>query len=107
MSSFMTILNGYKARSKDAVGLNTLRGEHFMDEEESDSDAESVREGSDDGSLALGEATTETESELAGTNVVRSFSLFEKPENNEKEVESLLHTDDSMTSKSALCPFRQ
>ncbi|CAI5727140.1 unnamed protein product [Peronospora destructor] len=79
MSSFMTILNGHEARSKGAAGLDAPWGEHFMDEDESDSDVESVQEGSDDGNLALGGAMTEMEAELAGT----------------KEIEPSLHTDDS------------
>ncbi|CAI5735492.1 unnamed protein product [Peronospora farinosa] len=94
MSSFMTILNGHEARSKGAAGLDAPWGEHYMDEDESDSDVDSVRDGSDDGDLALGEAMAEMEAELAGTKAARSFSPFEKLKNNEKEVEPSLHTDD-------------
>ncbi|CAI5735465.1 unnamed protein product [Peronospora destructor] len=95
MSSFMTILNGHEARSKGAAGLDAPWEEHFMDEDESDSDVESVREESDDGDLALGEAMAEMEAELAGTKVAKSFSPFKKVENDEKEIGPLLHTDDS------------
>ncbi|RQM11279.1 hypothetical protein DD237_000810 [Peronospora effusa] len=105
MSSFMKILNGHEASSKGAAGLDAPWGEHYMDEDESDSDVDSVRDGSDDGDLAWGEAMAEMEAELAGTKAARSFSPFEKLENNEKEVESSLHTDDIMDEQVGSVPI--
>ncbi|KAF4045001.1 SGT1 protein [Phytophthora infestans] len=71
MSSFMDILNGH-----GGADLNAPWGQHFMDEDEPDSDNDSEDNGSDEN--ALDEAMAEMEAELVGTNVARSFSRFEE-----------------------------
>ncbi|GMF45148.1 unnamed protein product [Phytophthora fragariaefolia] len=84
MSSFMDILNGHETGGRGGAGLDAPWGEHFMDEDEPDSDDESVHEeGGDD--LALDEAMAEMEAELAGTEVVKSFSRFEEVDDDGKE----------------------
>ena len=50
VSSFMDVLGGHKARSKDDAGLDAPWGEHFMDDDEpsrSESNDRSVGGGSD------------------------------------------------------------
>ncbi|KAF1782156.1 hypothetical protein JG687_00007099 [Phytophthora cactorum] len=94
MSSFMDILNGHEAR-EGAAGLDAPWGQHFMDEDESsDSDDEPEDKGSDDED-ALDEAMAEMEAELAGTNVVKSFSRFEELKDDENEASASVQEESS------------
>ncbi|KAJ8571807.1 hypothetical protein ON010_g5028 [Phytophthora cinnamomi] len=94
MSSFMDILNGHEAGGRGTAGLEVPWGEHFMDEDEPDSDDESVEEGGDDEDLALDEAMAEMEAELAGTKVAKSFSRFEEVEDDQKEASQSAQEDE-------------
>uniref|UniRef100_M4C203 Uncharacterized protein n=1 Tax=Hyaloperonospora arabidopsidis (strain Emoy2) TaxID=559515 RepID=M4C203_HYAAE len=89
VSSFMDILGGHKAKTKDDAGLDAPWGEHFMDEDESsqsDNNDGSVGGGSDiDGNLAL--EMSEMEMALKGTKAAKSFRCLGDTENDQGDVE--------------------
>lgn len=74
MSSFMDLLNGQTGGRN--AGLDAPWGEHFMDEDESDSDDEGNSVDEED--VALEEAMAEMEAELADTKIATSFTRFEE-----------------------------
>ncbi|KAE8905662.1 hypothetical protein PF005_g649 [Phytophthora fragariae] len=101
MSSFMDVLNGHEAGGRSAAGLDAPWGEHFMDEDEPDSDEDSVEEEGDDEDLTLDEAMAEMEAELAGTKVAKSFSRFEEVEDDQKETSPSAQEDEPVDVGSA------